>query len=154
MRFFCNKDNLSADIEEILRAFGGEMLDKDDGKSVEVEIEFIGELKSEAKRAAKIMLYDLLSALSGKSLPYGSLTGVRPSKLYHDLTKKGEDAFEIFTKEYRVSEEKAELVREICREQEGLKSEDPLLADIFVNIPFCTSRCSYCSFISAEIGDG
>ena len=123
MRFFCNKDNLSADIEEILRAFGGEMLDTNDGKSVEVEIEFIGEkqaeillkysdeknnvrntyenrvnlednidplkLKSEAKRAAKIMLYDLLSALSGKSLPYGSLTGVRPSKLYHDLTKKG-----------------------------------------------------------------
>lgn len=186
MRFFCNKDNLSADIEEILRAFGGEMLDKDDGKSVEVEIEFIGEnqaeillkysdeknnvrntyenrvnlednidplkLKSEAKRAAKIMLYDLLSALSGKSLPYGSLTGVRPSKLYHDLTKKGEDAFELFTKEYRVSEEKAKLIRQICREQEGLKSEDPLSADIFVNIPFCTSRCSYCSFISAEIG--
>ena len=123
MRFFCNKDNLSADIEEILRAFGGEMLDKDDGKSIEVEIEFIGEkqaeillkfsdeknnvrntyenrvnlednsdplkLKSEAKRAAKIMLYDLLSALSGKSLPYGSFMGARPSKLHHDLTKKG-----------------------------------------------------------------
>ena len=47
MRFFCNKDNLSADIEEILRAFGGEMLDKDDGKSVEVEIEFIGEKQAE-----------------------------------------------------------------------------------------------------------
>ena len=47
MRFFCNKDNLSADIEEILRAFGGEMLDKDDGKSVEVEIEFIGGSQAE-----------------------------------------------------------------------------------------------------------
>lgn len=108
--------------------------------------------KSELKRLAKIMLYDLLSELTGVTLPFGSLTGIRPTKLYHELEEKGEDAFRYFTDYLRVPQKSTELISAICQNQKGIYSHDERQVDFFVNIPICVSRCSYCSFISAEIG--
>ena len=110
------------------------------------------ERKRVIKRSAKVMVYDLMEKVFEKTLPYGSLTGVRPTKLYSDTLQKGENAFDYFVNTLRVSPSKAELIKSVCLAQSNLKRKRRDSADLFVNIPFCTSRCSYCSFISAEIG--
>ncbi len=108
--------------------------------------------KSEIKRLAKIMLYDLLSELTGVTLPYGSLTGIRPTKLYHELLESGKDAYKYFTDYLRVPTQGADWIRRICENQKAIYSHSDKEIDFFVNIPICVTRCSYCSFISAEFG--
>ena len=108
--------------------------------------------KSEVKRLAKVMLYDLLAQKTGVSLPYGSLTGIRPTKLYHEREASDGDAYDYFRNFMRVNTETTDFIREICDNQAGIYSLDENEADFFVNIPICVSRCSYCSFISAELG--
>lgn len=108
--------------------------------------------KSEIKRLAKIMLYDILSELTNITLPYGSLTGIRPTKLYHELQESGKDALLYFTDYLRVPEQSAKWIGNICDNQKGIYTHNPKQVDFFVNIPICVTRCSYCSFISAELG--
>lgn len=108
--------------------------------------------KSAEKRHGKIMLYKALCAISGVELPYGSLTGIRPTKLYRELADKGIDASDYFVNTLSVSREKTDFVAQICRNQEGIYTRNEHEIDLFVNIPICVTRCSYCSFISAEYG--
>lgn len=124
--------------------------DKSEVRSVDISNADELTRKSELKRLAKIMLYDALCRMTGQVLPYGSLTGIRPTKLYHDLCNKGIDAHEYFTRYLRVSESAAALIREIVDNQKVIYSFNDDEIDLFVNIPICASRCSYCSFISAE----
>lgn len=106
--------------------------------------------KSEIKRFCKISLYSFLSESLKVKLPYGSLTGIRPTKLFTDLQDNGVDAFQYFFNTLMVSKEKTEFISEIVDNQKSVLSRDKREVDIFVNIPFCLTRCSYCSFISAE----
>ena len=108
--------------------------------------------KSEIKRLAKIMLYDLLVECTGKTLPYGSLTGIRPTKLYHELLENEKDAKNYFEAYLHVPVQGTNWISRICDNQKGIYSHNDKEVDFFVNIPICVSRCSYCSFISAEIG--
>ncbi len=106
------------------------------------------------KTILKHMLYKALSSYKKMELPWGSLTGIRPTKLCYDLMKKGIKKISLvnFLKTYySVSEEKANLCLDIIQNQQPMETNDNLV-DFYVNIPFCTTRCSYCSFISAEIG--
>ncbi len=103
---------------------------------------------AKAKRLAKLKIYEILSSLTGITLPYGSLTGIRPTKLYRESNRNAE----YFEKTLHVSKEKTKLIDSIVKEQSGLYVCNDKLVDIFINVPFCTTRCSYCSFISAEIG--
>ncbi len=115
--------------------------------------ENLNELESKrlTKRYAKLSLYKALARLTGKDLPWGSLTGIRPTKLaYQQLDKTGE--FEsFFVDTMKVSEEKTALVKSIINAQDGVYKKDDDNTDFFVFIPFCPSRCKYCSFISADI---
>ena len=110
--------------------------------------------KSLRKRYVKNHLYQILSPLLKKTLPWGSLTGVRPTKFARDLVAKGEIKdyllADVLEKEYFVSKEKARLVPLILKNQKGIIKNDNLV-DLYVNIPICPSRCLYCSFISSEI---
>lgn len=108
--------------------------------------------KSEKKRLAKVMLYKLLSKETGVQLPYGSLTGIRPTKLFHELAQSGVDAERYFTDYLCVPPEGSQWIKRICDRQAGIYCVGDSRVDLFVNIPICVSRCSYCSFISAEIG--
>ncbi len=108
--------------------------------------------KSELKRLSKVMLYDYIASITGITLPYGSLTGIRPTKLYHERQADNGDAYEYFTNFLRVSKESTDLISNICENQQGIYSLDESEVDFFVNIPICVSRCSYCSFIAAELG--
>ncbi|MGN1208346.1 MAG: coproporphyrinogen dehydrogenase HemZ [Christensenellales bacterium] len=106
------------------------------------------------KSFAKIGLYEALSKIFDKEMPYGALTGIRPVKFCYDLFKKGLPKTSIknfLMKNYHVSEEKVDLIIDIIINQSNLELNDKLV-DFYVNIPFCPTRCAYCSFISMEIG--
>ncbi|MDE6471795.1 MAG: coproporphyrinogen dehydrogenase HemZ [Clostridia bacterium] len=106
---------------------------------------------AQIKRHSKVALYDFLVELTNQSLPYGSLTGIRPTKLYHEALSKGVDADDYFLNKLKVSQGKVDLIRNICNNQRVAYCVKANEVDIFVNIPICVSRCSYCSFISAEL---
>lgn len=110
--------------------------------------------KSLTKRHFKNHLYEVLSAVSQKSLPWGSLTGVRPTKFARDLVERGEIKSHLITetlvRDYHVSSEKAKLVNQILSNQKCIIKNDNLV-DLFINIPICPTRCNYCSFISNEL---
>lgn len=106
-----------------------------------------------AKKRCKLGLYDALCAYFNKSLPYGDLTGIRPTKLAYDLMRYGIKMSQLsayFRDNYRVSAEKIKLVLDVIENQKPIEQNDNLV-DFYVNIPFCTTKCSYCSFISAPI---
>lgn len=110
--------------------------------------------KSLRKRMVKNQLYKILSENLNKILPWGSLTGVRPTKLARDLIDYGEMkdylVAEILERDYYVSHKKAELVASILRNQKCIIRNDNLV-DLYINIPICPTRCVYCSFISSEL---
>lgn len=120
------------------------------GFKLELSLSEIEE-KSLKKRYSKIFLYEVLSQVLNKKLPYGSLTGIRPTKLYHDLEAKNVDAYNYFKNVLLVSDEKVDLIAKICKNQTNIYNHNSKEVDVFVNIPICISRCSYCSFISAEL---
>ena len=107
------------------------------------------EYKRQLKRHIKVALYRTLSFLSNSSLPYGCLTGIRPTKYFAEL---GVDAKEIFLKEFSVYGEKVHLIESVVANQRPYRNQNPKTQiDVFVNVPFCPSRCAYCSFISQPI---
>ncbi|MDE6275300.1 MAG: coproporphyrinogen dehydrogenase HemZ [Clostridia bacterium] len=106
---------------------------------------------AQIKRHSKVVLYDFLVKLTGQTLPYGSLTGIRPTKLYHETLQKGLDAEKYFLDTLKVSHDKVNLIKNICDNQKDFYYVKDNEVDVFVNIPICVSRCSYCSFISAEL---
>lgn len=110
--------------------------------------------KSLLKRYFKNQLYEILSTEAKKSLPWGSLTGVRPTKFARDLLERGEVKPHLLTetlvRDYHVSIEKAKLATQILSNQKGIIKNDKVV-DLFINIPICPTRCNYCSFISNEL---
>lgn len=105
------------------------------------------------KRFAKLTLYKLFSSHFNKNMPWGSLTGIRPTKIGYDLLNQGVDPYmltEALMENFLVSREKAMLVSNVIRNQKCIIRNDKLV-DLYINIPFCPTRCNYCSFISSEI---
>ncbi|WRS28242.1 coproporphyrinogen dehydrogenase HemZ [Oscillospiraceae bacterium MB08-C2-2] len=101
------------------------------------------------------MLYRLLSEMTGLTLPWGILTGVRPVKLCHQLAAQGVPDQEIareMTERYLVSPEKASLAAAVRQAEEPVIREGGAKTfSLYISIPFCPSRCSYCSFVSHDI---
>lgn len=102
------------------------------------------------KRFAKLCVYNLLVQATGKSMPWGSLTGIRPTKLACQLQSEGQDWQKTFVNVLGVSQEKTQLVADILQTQGNLRNFEGT-ADMYIGIPFCVTRCSYCSFTSGEI---
>ena len=102
------------------------------------------------KRYAKIALYNLLKDVTGREMPWGSLTGIRPTKLACQLQSEGLDWQQTFVNLLGVSPQKTQLVADILQCQGSLRNFTDT-ADLYVGIPFCVTRCSYCSFTSGEI---
>lgn len=101
------------------------------------------------------LLYDCLTEISKKEQKWGLLTGVRPSRLVHRMLDDGASIPEIrnkFLNEYRVSEEKFLLVWQTAQaEREVILGSQPEDFSLYVSIPFCPSRCNYCSFVSGSV---
>lgn len=115
------------------------------------------EAKRLRKRQIKLALYDLLKDLTGMRPPWGSLTGIRPTRLLYEAMEAGmalDEAVEHVQSAFDVSPDRAALLGEIARMQAGIREAAPGQFDLYIGIPFCRTRCSYCSFSSGEIGDG
>lgn len=100
------------------------------------------------------LLYKLLCDFTGLTQPWGILTGVRPVKLLRKLAEESneEQAVKKFEKDFFVSNEKIALSRETeHNERKILELSRPESFSLYVGIPFCPSRCSYCSFVMASI---
>lgn len=178
MKLECNCPEFYNDISESIRAFFPDKkieLVEDNGNICVFEHElngkfcakctysgFIGEselspenlsvtaVTRARKRAAKLAVYSCLKKSTGRDLPWGSLTGIRPTKLLREFSgdKKA------LTDTFFLPEKKADLLESICEKQKEfftLPKED---IDIYIGIPFCRTRCSYCSFSSTDSTKG
>lgn len=103
------------------------------------------------KRYAKLSVYKALSAHLKQNHPWGALTGIRPTKLAYQQIEETGDFKEFFSDTMKVSKEKIRLTEEVLKNQRGIYRKDDYNTDFFVFIPFCPSRCRYCSFISADL---
>ena len=109
------------------------------------------------KNAIKRELYRKLSAVTGYTPEWGILTGVRPVKLTGELLDRLQDmeaVREALREDYLLAEEKIDLLtdtlsyqREICGKAE------PDSVGVYIGIPFCPTRCLYCSFTSNQVPD-
>ncbi len=106
------------------------------------------EQKRLQKRFLKLSLYKALSDYSGIKLPWGALTGIRPTKLAY---QQGDNFRNFFLNTMLVSPQKTDLIEKILLTQKGIYSRNEGDGDLFISVPFCPTRCAYCSFISNEI---
>ncbi|NLW41229.1 MAG: coproporphyrinogen dehydrogenase HemZ [Tissierellia bacterium] len=124
-----------------------------------IEIDRIDVDKSSTNKKIRIgikqSIYDALNNLSNIKAPWGILTGVRPVKIVHNLLDENKSQDEIIhtlTSEYRLDLDKAKLIMDIGKKQrEYLYPLDEDNFSIYISIPFCPTRCLYCSFPSLNI---
>ncbi len=104
----------------------------------------------EQKRIVKRTIYELLRAETGIRPQWGLLTGVRPAKLISTMLAEGKgdgECLAFFTEEYFVLPHKAELALKVAKaEQKILAGNKPEEISLYIGIPFCPTRCLYCSF--------
>ena len=104
-----------------------------------------------SKTAVGNAVFKAFSQLTGKSVPWGILTGIRPSKVAAELIKLTNEkkAIDILKERYLLSENKASLAVEVAKNEcEILSMSEENTCSVYISIPFCPSRCTYCSFIS------
>ena len=104
------------------------------------------------ERKIALLMFDLLCKATSYTPPWGILTGVRPAKLMGKLVQQmGEEkAKEYFRGELKVTKEKTDLAMCVSKKEapiiDGASGEKSF--SLYVSVPFCPTRCSYCSFIS------
>ncbi len=128
-------------------------------KTFKIELQEVENIEDRRlkKRYVNLKLYDWLCENAHKELAWGTLTGVRPTKLM--MTKLDEGMSETEVKQwmkenYRISDKKAELGIQVAKQEkvllEQLDYENGY--SLYIGIPFCPTICSYCSFSSYPIG--
>ena len=114
--------------------------------------------KKYVKAELKRQIYKMLSGLTGKVLPWGALTGIRPVKLAMGMLEKNpgisdREIGQYLKKDYLISDEKIALSIDIARREQKLLScldyRDGY--SLYIGIPFCPTTCLYCSFTSYPI---
>ena len=109
---------------------------------------------TDRQNALSVLLYNVLSEILGITYPWGLLYGVRPARRMHALTDNFSetDAKRIFKEKYLVNEEKTNLTVFVMHsENKIIALSDDRSFSLYVSIPFCPTRCSYCSFVSHSI---
>jgi len=109
------------------------------------------EIKRIKKRFAKNCLYSVLCKVLKKSFPWGSLTGVKPIRMIRGLieTEKlsREECKIILKQDFKLSDKKIDLAFKIIDNEPKIECNNNNIC-VYVNIPFCPEKCTYCSFIS------
>lgn len=174
-----NEDNFKYDIHSLIKAFypehdvkffqDGEVCDYEISMHpASIEIVSFGEPeqrvtvktedadRAETKNRLKRALYGLLSEVTGQTLPWGNLTGIRPVRIATNLLEQGagEDRIAEHMREvYLVSGEKAALCAEIAKREQKVLSPIHYKEgySLYIGIPFCPTTCLYCSFTSYPI---
>ena len=109
--------------------------------------------RKETKNKLKQNLYDLLKEGTDRELPWGTLTGIRPTKIPMKLMEEGhsdEEIFQYMKETYFATDEKIALSIDIAKREKALLSKIDYENgySLYIGIPFCPSTCLYCSFTS------
>lgn len=101
----------------------------------------------------KGFFYRFISCLAGHTLPWGSLTGIKPVKIAHEFLlnhhQNADQALKDFQDQYFVSTEKAKLALSIAKnEMTIIYPNDSKKVSLYIGVPICPAKCSYCSFVS------
>ncbi len=119
------------------------------GKIVKCELELQNSTHKEQELKLAIALYNCFTELTGYKPQWGILTGVRPAKLY---TRLGKEADRYFKDTLMVSDKKISLCRDTVKgEGDIISLSRPDSFSLYISVPFCPTRCSYCSFVSHSI---
>ncbi|MHB8065730.1 MAG: coproporphyrinogen dehydrogenase HemZ [Ruminiclostridium sp.] len=107
------------------------------------------------KRVINRRLFLLLNKYTGKTIPWGILTGIRPTKLVNEFLDNKtlkEDIISTLKKDYFVTASKASLLYEVAENQrEMFLNSSKNSISVYIGIPFCPTRCLYCSFSSSTV---
>ena len=107
------------------------------------------------KDALKKLIFTSLKDVTRDIHPWGVLVGIRPSKIALNYLNAGIDEYEIislFKEKYLVEEKKAKLCIDIAKKESKFICNDKESISIYVGMPFCPTRCLYCSFAANAIG--
>lgn len=122
------------------------------GKNESSEFKLLKKLKKSNEIKGAIFQY--LKNRTGKELPWGVLIGIRPTKIVLEMMNQGkseEDIITIFKENFFVREDKAKLCVDIAKLEKELVNKDSKTISIYIGMPFCPTRCLYCSFTSNPI---
>lgn len=121
---------------------------------VDIDISFY-DTKRLQKLSLKKGVYNILSKCFNIFLPWGILTGIRPVKVVHELIDtsiSNNEIINILEEEYKFISSKSKLILDVALSQrEYIYPRDKEKFSLYINIPFCPSKCSYCSFPSFKI---
>lgn len=149
----------STDVLKIVQEADGcvAILQTEDGtRRVSRPFTILQDVRGEWVRCVKLAVLDVLRQAVRRSLvmPWGILTGVRPGKLAHKLLDSGLSCDELpqyLERHYLLPHGHAQLLTEICLRQRQLLPAAEKQVGIYIGIPFCPTRCSYCSFPSGIV---
>ncbi len=124
-----------------------------DGKQLEIDYSN----RPDTKNRLKLAIYESLSERTGKTLPWGTLTGIRPTKISLGMIESGasdDDVSEYMRHTYLTSQDKINLSLQVSHKEHELLSKIDYDNgySVYIGIPFCPSTCLYCSFTSYPIG--
>lgn len=109
-------------------------------------------VKSISKRIIQKSMFEYFIEKYNSYVPWGILTGIRPVKIVHSLLDDGlsqVEIMEILKNDYLISDEKIELLLSIAnRERKYIYPVSKENISLYISIPFCPTRCLYCSFPS------
>ncbi|MBP5581903.1 MAG: coproporphyrinogen dehydrogenase HemZ [Ruminococcus sp.] len=144
-------------------AVGAEyVIAEEDGDKLRVEVKLNGEVpevreavvdqsRNKEHELCRI-LFHILSDKTGIVPPWGLMTGIRPVKKVVELIRDGIEKDEIFRRlkdKYEIQDKKLQLAYDTAINQMPILDKiDGTAASLYVSIPFCPTRCSYCSFVS------
>ncbi len=148
--YLIKKKNSYSSLTKVTK--NGECIKSYEVKKIE-DIEIgIADLIKKLNVGVKQSIYEALNDFQVSKVPWGVLIGVRPLKIVNDLMKKGiEDSkiLSILQNEYKLWEGKSKLMLEIGKvQQKYIYPIDEDSFSLYVSIPFCPTRCIYCSFPS------
>ncbi len=145
-RFRFNNIENTSQYEELIKEFLQPSEYGPEGDTL-LEYDFTGD-KEEVKR----QIYRDLSCATGKSPKWGILTGIRPVKLAGEMLDQGKDPESVLKESYLVHDSKRALVRDILDYQRAKAGKPaPKSLSVYIGIPFCPTRCLYCSFTSNQV---
>ncbi len=118
-------------------------------------IDFFPDTTKNQKVTVKQVLYLALKEATGINPPWGALTGIRPTKIAHQLWEQGhsdKEVSDLLRDIYFITPDKTKLCLDVAKEEVAIiKDNSPQDYSLYVGIPFCPSQCHYCSFTSYPI---